>query len=164
MGPGVLVASFVPGVSKYGVSDLMADRATFTIFVDLECPLCVREVRLLRRLDRKRGALRFENIADPEFDAAAYERTRDDFMGTIHGQRAEGTIITGVEVFRAAYRAVGLGWLVAPTAWPGVRQVLDRAYAWFARNRLRLTRRCAGGRCYVGSSGNDAPPSGRTSS
>ena len=37
------------------------------VFYDGECPLCVREIRLLRRLDR-RGKIRFSNIAAPGFD------------------------------------------------------------------------------------------------
>ena len=134
------------------------------LLVDLDCPLCAREVRLLQRLDRGRGRLEFTNIADPAFDASTIGRTQDEVMGTIHAVRGDGTVITGVEVFRAAYRAVGLSWLVAPTTWPGVRGLLDIAYRWFARHRLRLTGRCDSDRCYVGSSGNDAPPSGRISS
>ena len=33
---------------------------------DGECPLCMREVKTLRRLDRKRGRIGFEDIAAPE--------------------------------------------------------------------------------------------------
>jgi predicted DCC family thiol-disulfide oxidoreductase YuxK len=63
-------------------------------------------------------------------------------MAEIHGRLPDGRIITGVEVFRRLYTAVGFGWLVAPTRWPGVRQGLDLAYRFFARYRLRLTGRC----------------------
>ena len=41
----------------------------------------------------------------------------------------------------AAGFAVGLAWLVAPARWPGFRWLLDRAYLWFARNRLQWTGR-----------------------
>jgi len=44
---------------------------------------------------------------------------------------------------------LGLGILVAPTRLPGVRQLLDVAYRWFARNRLRLTGRCDADGCRV---------------
>jgi len=50
-------------------------------------------------------------------------------------------VIEGMEVFRRAYAAVGLGWLLAPSGWPGVGRLFDAAYRWFARNRLRLTGR-----------------------
>ena len=62
-------------------------------------------------------------------------------MARIHGVLADGTVIEGMEVFRRAYGAVGLGWLLAPTAWPGLRALADAGYRWFARNRLRLTGR-----------------------
>jgi len=73
-------------------------------------------------------------------------------LGQIHGLLPDGTLVKGLEVFRQAYDAVGLGWLLAPTRWPILRWVSDAGYAWFARNRLRLTGRsgaCDSGRCRV---------------
>jgi predicted DCC family thiol-disulfide oxidoreductase YuxK len=121
------------------------------LLYDGECPLCVREVNLLRRIDR-RGKLALEDIAAPDFDASRYGSTFEQLMGSIHGVLPDGRLITGMEVFRRAYAAVGLGALVAPTAWPVLEPVFDRAYAWFAKNRLRLTGRgdvCANGRCAI---------------
>ena len=124
---------------------------TFDIKVlyDAECPLCRREIALLHRLDR-RGRIASEDIADPSFDASRYGLTFEQVMGRIHGVLPDGTIVRDVEVFRRLYRAVGLGWLLAWTRWPIGRWIADRAYRWFARNRLRLTGRrdaCATGRC-----------------
>jgi predicted DCC family thiol-disulfide oxidoreductase YuxK len=124
----------------------------FRILYDGECPLCVREISMLRRLDRGRGRLDCEDIAAPGFDAARYGRTQHELMARIHGVLPDGTVIEGVEVFRRAYAAVGLGWLVAPTRWPLLRPLADAAYRWFARNRLRLTGRtevCDSDRCAV---------------
>ena len=120
---------------------------TFEVFFDGDCPLCRREIALLRRLDR-RGRLRFADIADPAFDADLGV-SRGDLMRRIHGRGADGALVEGVEVFRRLYEAVGLGALVrlsraAPIAW-----LLDRAYDWFARNRLRLTGRCTDEACGV---------------
>jgi predicted DCC family thiol-disulfide oxidoreductase YuxK len=53
----------------------------------------------------------------------------------------DGTVIEGMEVFRRAYAAVGLGWVLAPSRWPILGRGFDAAYRWFARNRLRLTGR-----------------------
>jgi predicted DCC family thiol-disulfide oxidoreductase YuxK len=55
-----------------------------------------------------------------------------------------------MDVFRRAYASVGLGWLVAPTGWPLVRPVFDKAYTWFARYRPRFRsrgHRCTSGHC-----------------
>ncbi|MDY7107308.1 MAG: DUF393 domain-containing protein [Planctomycetota bacterium] len=112
-----------------------------TIFIDGECPLCRREARTLERLDRGRGRLKLVDITDASFDPGRFGRSVDQMMAAIHGRLPDGTMITGMEVFRRAYAAVGLGWLLAPTAWPGLRRLFDRLYAWFARNRTRLTGR-----------------------
>jgi predicted DCC family thiol-disulfide oxidoreductase YuxK len=124
--------------------------ATFTLYFDGECPFCVREVRWLQRRDRQ-GGLAAVDIAAAEFDPAAIGRTREEMMARIHGRRADGEVITGMEVFREAYRAVGLGWITAPTGWPLLRPLFDCAYRAFARNRVRLGRlfgrACEGDRC-----------------
>ena len=120
--------------------------------IDEECPLCRHEGRLLAWLDRGRGRLAQINIAAPDFEPERYGVELETVMGEIHGVTASGELVTGMEVFRRAYRAVGLGWLWAPTKWPGLRFLFDAGYRWFARNRLRLTGRpdpCATGRCKV---------------
>lgn len=126
-------------------------QAEVEVFFDGDCPLCTKEVDLLRRMDRGRGRIVFTDIADPTFDAAAYGKTWDDFMAKIHGRvLPDGTWIEGVEVFRRLYAAVGLGPLVALTRLPGVSQLADVAYEAFAKNRLRLTGRCGpDGACAV---------------
>jgi len=116
------------------------------LFYDGDCPLCAREARALGRLDR-RGRLRLTDLAAPGFDAAATGIPMERLMERIHGRLPDGTIVEGVEVFRRAYAAVGFGPLVALTRLPGLSHLLDLAYGWFARNRLRLTGRCAAGAC-----------------
>lgn len=111
------------------------------ILYDAECPLCAREGRLLERLDRGRGRLQLEDISDPAFDASRYGLDPADLEARLHGVLPSGQIVEGVEVLARAYEAVDWGWLVAPARWPGFRWLLDRAYVWFARNRLRLTGR-----------------------
>ncbi len=110
----------------------------FTIFIDGDCALCRHEARLLERLDGERNRLHIVDIAAPDFDAARYGRTQTAFMGSIHGQLADGRLVTGMEVFRRAYAAVGLGWLLAPTGWPVVRPIVDLLYRGFARLRPHL--------------------------
>jgi predicted DCC family thiol-disulfide oxidoreductase YuxK len=66
----------------------------------------------------------------------------DDLMASIHGRLPDGKIVKGVEVFRRLYAAVGFAPLVVLTRLPGISHLLDLAYRWFAKNRLRLTGRC----------------------
>jgi len=134
-----------------GVESAFMRNAEFTVYIDGDCPLCRREASLLRWMDRGRGRLELVDIADPSFDVASDSSaagvSMEELMGSIHGRTADGRMVTGVEVFRRAYRAVGFGWLLAWTEWPVIRPVVDRAYLWFAKHRLRLTGRCASGAC-----------------
>jgi predicted DCC family thiol-disulfide oxidoreductase YuxK len=119
------------------------------VFFDGDCPLCRREIELLRRLDRGRGRIAFTDIASPSFDVGAAGVPWQTLMDEIHGRLPDGTLVRGVEVFRRLYGAVGLGAVAWLTRLPGVRQLADAAYQAFARNRLRLTGRCADSSCKV---------------
>lgn len=124
----------------------------FTILIDGDCPMCRHEADLLCRLDRGRGRLSLVDIASPGFDPAAMGVTMEQIMGTIHGVLPDGRLVTGVEVFRRAYAAVGWGWVWAPTGWAPLRPIADRLYAWFAGRRLALSGRrlvCEGGTCRI---------------
>lgn len=116
------------------------------VFYDGDCPLCLREVRLLRRLDN-RERIRFVDIAAEGFDRTSVGVTWEALMDRIHARLPDGTLVEGVEVFRRLYAAVGFGTLVALTRLPGVAQLLDFGYRWFAKNRRRLTGRCADSAC-----------------
>ncbi|MDF1563048.1 MAG: DUF393 domain-containing protein [Deltaproteobacteria bacterium] len=118
------------------------------VFYDGACPLCTREMRLLRARDH-RGQIRFTDLAAPGFDAAAVGIPYRDLMDRIHAREPDGTTLEGVEVFRRLYSLLGFGWLVAPTRLPGISHLLDWGYRVFARNRLRLTGRCEDDACTI---------------
>lgn len=118
------------------------------LFYDGACPLCAREVKTIRRLDRE-GRIQFTDIADPTFSPAEYGHDLAFFMDQIQARVPNGDWVQGVEVFRRVYTLVGFGALVAPTRLPGVSQLLDWGYKKFAANRLRLTGRCEVDGCNV---------------
>ena len=122
------------------------DTYTVEVFYDGDCPLCLKEIQLLRWMDR-RQKIRFTDIAAADFDPSSVGLTFQELMDRIHGRLADGQMIEGVEVFRQLYSAVGLGFIVALTRIPGVSHALDWAYRIFARHRLSLTGRCADERC-----------------
>ncbi|MEI9959970.1 MAG: DUF2585 family protein [Limisphaerales bacterium] len=124
----------------------------FKLLYDGECLFCRREVRWLQHRNHH-GQLAFEDITSPGFEPARYGATREELRGVIHGVFPDGRIVRKLEVFRQAYRLIGLGWLVAPTDWPGLRWISDRLYVVFARNRVSLGRlfgrSCETGACNV---------------
>ena len=132
---------------------LTAASPKFTILVDGACPLCRHESRYMAKLDRGRGLLKIVDIAAAGFDPSTYCRTMEQLMGSIHGVKATGEIISGVEVFREAYGAVGRGWMLSWTAWPLLKPFADRMYIFFCKVRLKLPGRhdiaCTDGVCKI---------------
>ncbi|AKJ29747.1 thiol-disulfide oxidoreductase DCC family protein [Caldimonas brevitalea] len=114
-----------------------------TLYYDAACPLCNAEMGNLM-LRNTEGRLRFVDVSSPTFGEPPPGTTRDELMSVMHASTADGRLVRGVAVFRLAYRAVGLGWVVAPTAWPLLRPLADRLYPWIARHRHRLPRRLVG--------------------
>jgi len=112
------------------------------VFYDGDCPLCMREIRALRSRDRD-AMIQFTDIAAANFDSTRYGTTQAALMAKIRGRLPDGTWIEGVEVFRRLWSAVGFRRLVALSRLPGISHLLGIAYHAFAKNRLRLTGRCA---------------------
>lgn len=119
----------------------MTNDFAIEMFFDGDCPLCRRETRFLQKLDR-RQRIRFTNIAASDFDPESVGKTYDELMAEIHGRLHDGSWLTGVEVFRRLYGSVGFGPIVLLTRLHVVKQLLDIGYRLFAKNRLKLTRRC----------------------
>lgn len=119
------------------------------VFFDGDCPLCTREVSLIRKKDKGERIL-FTNIAAPDFNALERGFTQKELMDEIYAELPDETRIRGVEVFRRMYDLIGFGQLVSVTRLFGVRQSLDGLYKVWAKHRLRLT-----GRCRLSGDGDD---------
>lgn len=124
---------------------------SLTLLYDGHCPFCRAEVEWLLRRDRG-SVLAVEDIAAEGFDASRYGLDPAAVNRRLHGITAAGEVVEGMAAVRAAYRAVGLGFLMAPTGWPVLRWVFDLAYFVFARYRVPLgrlfgRRSCAQDRC-----------------
>jgi len=111
------------------------------VFYDGQCPLCRREIDMIRRRDA-RGDVRLTDIMASDFDALSYGKSLQQFMDRIQGRLPDGSWVQGVEVFRLVYGALGFKRLASWSRLPGIAHVLDWGYETFARNRLRWTGRC----------------------
>jgi len=111
--------------------------SSVNVWFDGACPLCRREIGLMRSLDR-RGRLRFIDVAN---DDAACPLDRETLLARFHAQEAGGPIVSGAAAFAAMWRAIPLlrplGLLARI---PAVLWMLERLYLLFLRVRPRLQR------------------------
>lgn len=106
------------------------------------CPLCMREVNMLRRRDAGVNKIEFVDIDAPEYDPGqnsgiSYEQG----MANIHAILPDGRVVTNVEVFRRLYEAVGLGWVYAITKNAVIGRAAEWVYGIWAKFRLPITGR-----------------------
>ncbi|XP_057517733.1 uncharacterized protein At5g50100, chloroplastic [Amaranthus tricolor] len=109
---------------------------------DGDCPLCMREVKMLRERDNDYGAIKFVDISSEDYspeDNQGLDYTT--VMGRIHAILADGTVVTDVEAFRKLYEAVGLGWVYAITKYEPISSIADAVYGVWAKYRLQITGR-----------------------
>ena len=110
--------------------------ANLIVFFDGACPLCRREISLMRSLDR-RQAIRFVDVADPDV-ACPLDRT--ELIARFHALE-DGRLLCGARAFAAMWRAIPvlrpLG-IVADL--PMMRPLFELAYRGFLRVRPRLQR------------------------
>jgi predicted DCC family thiol-disulfide oxidoreductase YuxK len=106
----------------------------FEVFFDGGCPLCKREIAMIRRKDVN-NRLKLTDISTEGFQSA--DRTLDQLMREIHGRLPSGEYVTGVEVFREIYDRLGFGFLSRLSKVVGIRHLLDAGYRFFAYFRFR---------------------------
>ncbi|MES2833254.1 MAG: DUF393 domain-containing protein [Pseudomonadota bacterium] len=107
------------------------------VWFDGDCPLCRREIAVMRRLDR-RGAILFTDVASGQGSCPI---DRADLLARFHAREA-GVMLSGAAAFAAMWRAIPvlrpLG-LAARNA--TVLRLLERLYVAFLRVRPALVRR-----------------------
>lgn len=115
---------------------LAARPAPVTVWYDGACPLCTREIALLRRLDR-RGAITFVDLVGAD-GQCPLERTV--MLARLHVMAGE-ELLNGAAAFAALWRAIPLLRPLGELARiPGMLWLLERVYRGFLRLRPRLQR------------------------
>lgn len=114
-----------------------------TFYFDGSCPLCAKEVRLLRRLADRGLALRdIHHLPD------AHQPDRASLLQTLHLQTDSGEWVTGLNATVAAWQHTRVGWLFRPLLWPGVVSVASNLYRRWADRRFDR-RYCSTGTCQL---------------
>ncbi len=106
-----------------------------TVWHDGNCPLCRREIAIMRRLDR-RGRIDFIDATGPDdcpIDRAA-------LLARFHAME-DGRLLSGAAAFAAMWRAIPLLRPIGLLArYRPVLDLLERAYLRFLKVRPRLQR------------------------
>lgn len=118
--------------------EIQAKPFPLTVYFDGECPICRREIDLMKLFNRKER-LQFIDFSTSSYRAADHGLNPCDLGKVIHARWADGTIITGVDVFGEMWEAIGLRLFAHLSRRPLINALLVKAYAWFAKNRLWLT-------------------------
>ena len=119
---------------------------TLTVFYDGTCPLCVAEMKLLSQYDST-CRLRLEDIHKPDFKGRYPEVDVHAANQILHGQNSDGSMLYGLDVTVKAWGLVGKKpWLKA-LRWPVIRWFADKAYVFFAKHRMGISRFFMGQRC-----------------
>lgn len=74
-----------------------------TVWFDASCPLCLREIALMQRLD-SRNAIYFVDVADPATTCPIDRRT---LLARFHAEE-NGKMLSGAAAFGAMWRAIPL--------------------------------------------------------
>lgn len=107
-----------------------------TVWYDGACPLCRREIALMRRLDR-RGAIHFVNAAEP---GTTCPLDRADILSRFHVREGE-RMLSGAAAFAAMWRAIPvLRPLGILAGWRPMTPLFEAGYRIFLRLRPRLQR------------------------
>lgn len=109
------------------------------VFYDGDCPICSREMAMIHKLDR-RHEIDCMNIAARGFDPSPLGLDESIVKQRIHARLSDGSIVTGVEVFRQIYGLLGFRRLVAWSRRPWIAKLLDYCYAVFAKHRRLIGR------------------------
>lgn len=109
---------------------------SLTVFYDGGCPLCLREIALMRRLDR-RGRIAFRDVSD---GSTACPIDRAELLARFHAEE-DGRLLSGAAAFAAMWRAIPL---LRPLGLAARNRqllaLLERLYVRFLRIRPRLQR------------------------
>lgn len=105
------------------------------VWYDGACPLCLREIGVMRRLDRK-GAIAFVDVSQSADPSCPVDQS--DLLARFHAQE-NGEVVSGAAAFAAMWRAIPvlrpLGLLARNRLILGL---LERAYIQFLKVRPRL--------------------------
>ncbi|ONM12395.1 OSJNBa0043A12.15-like protein [Zea mays] len=89
--------------------DSKSETRRIKMLYDGDCPLCMREVNMLRERNKSYGAIKFVDISSKDYSPDDNQGLDyETVMGKIHAILSDGTVITDVEVATMANAIYGV--------------------------------------------------------
>lgn len=108
-----------------------------TVWYDGACPLCIREIALMRKLDRRK-AITFTDISTP---ASTCPIDRQLMLERFHASE-NGRLLSGAAAFAAMWRAIPMLRPIGLLARvPAVLAILEALYLQFLKVRPHIQKR-----------------------
>ncbi|MES9991290.1 MAG: DUF393 domain-containing protein [Candidatus Thiodiazotropha sp.] len=114
----------------------MPQHASIKVWFDADCPLCRREISLLKKLDTHQQ-IEFVDLQT----TTSCPVDRRLMLERLHAQESQGSVLSGAEAFALMWRAIPLLRPLGMAAkWPPVLWLLERFYIRFLTLRPSLQR------------------------
>lgn len=114
---------------------MVMQTAPLKVWFDGDCPLCQREIAVMRKLDRK-NAIRFVDVSGDGDPSCPIDQS--ELLARFHAEE-DGEVVSGAAAFAAMWRAIPalrpLGVLARNKT---VLALLERLYIAFLKVRPRL--------------------------
>lgn len=107
------------------------------LYYDGLCPLCAKEMRILRRL--KTESLQLVDI----HAANLSEDEKAKRLQVLHLEIAPGDYLLGVEASVAAWSYTSVGWILRPLQWRVFASLVEGIYARWAKRRYQKLYGCS---------------------
>jgi len=111
-----------------------------TLFYDGQCPLCAREIRTLRKLQR--GNLIFADIHEQQGETGNIP-SHEQLLRRLHLMAWTGEWVVGLRANVRAWSHTPYGFLFKPLLWPGVFSIASKVYGLWADRRYEGKYACA---------------------
>lgn len=102
----------------------------YQLYYDGRCPLCAREMNVLRKF--KRASLLLVDIHQLN---QLNDNEREQMLRRLHLQTPDGQWRLGIQANVAAWSFTPIGFLVKPLGWPIWSGIVDRIYQRWADRR-----------------------------
>lgn len=123
-------------------NDIVTNPPALRIFYDAECPVCTltwknKAERLQSHAIELIGIRKSTALDTAKRYGIPPER---DMLSEIYGVRADGEILTGMDVFYEVYRLTGAKWYVRLMSYPPQSYVVSFLYKLFAQRRMTVAK------------------------